>query len=98
MEDLILHPDIAEPVMTLSDRDMGTLFKALMIYRWRGEEPKDLSAAADMAFIFIRTKMDMETEARKESRGKQGKEIKLIFELFVNKGIDTYLLRVILNS
>ena len=93
MEDLILHPDIAEPVMTLSDRDMGTLFKALMIYRWRGEEPKDLSAAADMAFIFIRTKMDMETEARKEtagkrktwrqteekSRGKQGKEIKLIF-------------------
>ena len=29
MEDLILHPDIAEPVMTLSDRDMGTLFKAL---------------------------------------------------------------------
>ena len=35
MEDLILHPDIAEPVMTLSDRDMGTLFKALMIYRWR---------------------------------------------------------------
>ena len=23
MEDLILHPDIAEPVMTLSDRDMG---------------------------------------------------------------------------
>ena len=66
MEDLILHPDIAEPVMTLSDRDMGTLFKALMIYRWRGEEPKDLSAAADMAFIFIRTKMDMETEARKE--------------------------------
>ena len=49
MEDLILHPDIAEPVMTLSERDMGTLFKALMIYRWRGEEPKDLSAAADMA-------------------------------------------------
>lgn len=43
MEDLILHPDIAEPVMTLSDRDMGTLFKALMIYRWRGEEPKDLA-------------------------------------------------------
>ena len=95
MEDLILHPDIAEPVMTLSDRDMGTLFKALMIYRWRGEEPKDLSAAADMAFIFIRTKMDMETEARilpetagkrktwrqteEKSRGKQGKEIKLIF-------------------
>ena len=36
MEDLILHPDIAEPVMTLSDRDMGTLFKALMIYSWRG--------------------------------------------------------------
>lgn len=35
MEDLILHPDIAEPVMTLSDRDMGTLFKALMIARWR---------------------------------------------------------------
>ena len=54
MEDLILHPDIAEPVMTLSDRDMGTLFKALMIYRWRGEEPKDLSAAADMAAIDLR--------------------------------------------
>ena len=68
MEDLILHPDIAEPVMTLSDRDMGTLFKALMIYRWRGEEPKDLSAAADMAFIFIRTKMDMEADRRKIQR------------------------------
>ena len=92
MEDLILHPDIAEPVMTLSDRDMGTLFKALMIYRWRGEEPKDLSAAADMAFIFIRTKMDMERilpetagkrktwrQTEEKSRGKQGKEIKLIF-------------------
>ena len=82
MEDLILHPDIAEPVMTLSDRDMGTLFKALMIYRWRGEEPKDLSAAADMAFIFIRTKMDMETEARKEYCRKQ-QEIKLIFLSFL---------------
>lgn len=77
MEDLILHPDIAEPVMTLSDRDMGTLFKALMIYRWRGEEPKDLSAAADMAFIFIRTKMDMETEARKEYCRKQQERGKL---------------------
>ena len=73
MEDLILHPDIAEPVMTLSDRDMGTLFKALMIYRWRGEEPKDLSAAADMAFIFIRTKMDMETEARGKLGGRPKK-------------------------
>ena len=73
MEDLILHPDIAEPVMTLSDRDMGTLFKALMIYRWRGEEPKDLSAAADMAFIFIRTK----TEARKEYCRKQQERGKL---------------------
>ena len=71
MEDLILHPDIAEPVMTLSDRDMGTLFKALMIYRWRGEEP------ADMAFIFIRTKMDMETEARKEYCRKQQERGKL---------------------
>ena len=77
MEDLILHPDIAEPVMTLSDRDMGTLFKALMIYRWRGEEPKDLSAAADMAFIFIRTKLDMETEARKEYCRKQQERGKL---------------------
>lgn len=116
MEDLILHPDIADPVMTLSDRDMGTLFKALMLYRWKNEEPKDLSAAADMAFIFIRSKMDMETEARKEycrkqqERGKlggrpkknpeesKGKNKTHFFELFVNKGIDTYLLRVILNS
>ena len=56
MEDLILHPDIAEPVMTLSDRDMGTLFKAL---------------------IFIRTKMDMETEARKEYCRKQQERGKL---------------------
>ena len=63
--------------MTLSDRDMGTLFKALMIYRWRGEEPKDLSAAADMAFIFIRTKMDTETEARKEYCRKQQERGKL---------------------
>ena len=113
MEDLILHPDIADPVMTLSDRDMGTLFKALMLYRWKNEEPKDLSAAADMAFIFIRSKMDMETEARKEycrkqqERGKLQRKIQRkarkrnkthFFELFVNIGIDTYLLRVILNS
>ena len=44
---------------------------------WRGEEPKDLSAAADMAFIFIRTKMDMETEARKEYCRKQQERGKL---------------------
>lgn len=74
MEDLILHPDIAEPVMTLSDRDMGTLFKALMIYRWRGEEPKDLSAAADMAFIFIRTKMDRKPRQEKNTAGNSRKE------------------------
>ena len=41
------------------------------------EEPKDLSAAADMAFIFIRTKMDMETEARKEYCRKQQERGKL---------------------
>ena len=52
MEDLILHPDIAEPVMTLSDRDMGTLFKALMIYRWRGEEPKDFECGGGIWHLY----------------------------------------------
>ena len=115
MEDLILHPDIAEPVMTLSDRDMGTLFKALMIYRWRGEEPKDLSAAADMAFIFgqkwiwkprqekntagnSRKEENLEADRRKIQRKARKRNKTHFFELFVNKGIDTYLLRVILNS
>lgn len=101
MEDLILHPDIADPVMTLSDRDMGTLFKALMLYRWKNEEPKDLSAAADMAFyihsfkngygnrsekrILPETagKRKTRRQTKEKSRGKQGKEIKLIFLSFL---------------
>ena len=36
-----------------------------------------MSAAADMAFIFIRSKMDMETEARKEYCRKQQERGKL---------------------
>ena len=95
MEDLILHPDIAEPVMTLSDRDMGTLFKALMIYRWRGEEPKDCGGGYGIYIhsdkngygnrgkkrILPETAGKRKTwrQTEEKSRGKQGKEIKLIF-------------------
>ena len=88
MEDLILHPDIAEPVMTLSDRDMGTLFKALMIYRWRGggygiyiHSDKNGYGNRGKKRILPETAGKRKTwrQTEEKSRGKQGKEIKLIF-------------------
>ena len=54
----------------------GELFTAILRYA-AGESVPELDAAADMAFIFIRTKMDMETEARKEYCRKQQERGKL---------------------
>ena len=92
MEDLILHPDIADPVMTLSDRDMGTLFKALMLYRiWKQTREKNTAGNS-------RKEGNSEADQRKIQRKARKRNKTHFFELFVNIGIDTYLLRVILNS
>lgn len=73
----VLYTDYLQHIKLLSAEDKGTLFEAILLYA-AGEELPSLPPAAEMAFSFIRTRMDADAEryektckARKEA-GKLG--------------------------
>lgn len=77
-DELILHREIREPVLSLGNEECGELFKALLNYKWDKAEQIQLLKGADIAFMFIRAQMDKDSEkiekqnhARREN-GKKG--------------------------
>ena len=97
MEDLILHPDIAEPVMTLSDRGSGDTLQSAYDLQMEGRRTKRLECGGGYGIYIHSDKNGYGNRGKKrilpetagkrktwrqteeKSRGKQGKEIKLIF-------------------
>lgn len=73
----VLYTDYLQHIKLLSPEEKGTLFEAILLYA-AGEETPFLSPAAEMAFSFIKSRMDTDAEqyrktceARKEA-GKLG--------------------------
>lgn len=76
-DSFVLYTDYLQHIRLLSSEEKGVLFEAILLYA-AGEEIPFLSPAAEMAFSFIRSKMDADAEryektckARKEA-GKLG--------------------------
>ena len=76
-DSFVLYTDYLQHIRLLSPEEKGVLFEAILLYA-AGEEIPFLSPAAEMAFSFIRSKMDVDAEryektckARKEA-GKLG--------------------------
>ena len=73
----VLHTAHAAPVRKLADEDAGQLLKGLFVYVETGTLPK-LSPLADMAFAFIRERLDADaarytqTCQRRAEAGKKG--------------------------
>lgn len=60
-----------------NDKDIADLFKAIVAYASRGELPEELSAGAQMAFLFIKKKIESDTEKWEktcDSRAEAGKK------------------------
>ena len=55
---IILYTEWAQPLKTLSFEDKGRIFDAILSYSETGETPHFDSAAAEMAFSFIRLRLD----------------------------------------
>lgn len=55
---VILYTEWAQPLKTLSLEDKGRIFDAILSYSETGETPHFDSAAAEMAFSFIRLRLD----------------------------------------
>lgn len=55
---VILYTEWAQPLKTLSLEDKGRIFDAILAYSETGETPHFDSAAAEMAFSFIRLRLD----------------------------------------
>lgn len=58
----LLYCDYAQYFNLLSMEDRGYLISAIFAYQIDGTEPKELSPAAEMAFLFIRTQLDRDNE------------------------------------
>lgn len=76
-DSFVLYTDYLQHIRLLSPEEKGVLFEAILLYA-SGEETPFLSPAAEMAFSFIKSKMDADAEryektckARKEA-GKLG--------------------------
>lgn len=74
----VIHTDILPSIEKLSSEDVGQLLIALLKYVDDGTLPDNLSASCDMAFSFIKSQIDRDTEkytkvcAARSEAGKQG--------------------------
>ena len=66
----VLYHDIRGPLELLTDEERGKLFLAILDYSERGEAP-DFTGALQMAFAFIQTSLDRDTEAWESKREKR---------------------------
>ena len=66
----VLYHDIREPLNLLTDEERGKLFLALLDYSEFAAIP-NFSGSLQMAFVFIRTALDRDTEAWNDKREKR---------------------------
>ena len=75
---VILYTEWAQPLKTLSLEDKGRIFDAILSYSETGETPHFDSAAAEMAFSFIRLRLDenarkwTDVRQKRQEAGKRG--------------------------
>ena len=68
---VILYTEWAQPLKTLSLEDKGRIFDAILSYSETGETPHFDSAAAEMAFSFIRLRLDENAQKWSDIREKR---------------------------
>ena len=68
---VILYTEWAQPLKTLSLEDKGRIFDAILSYSETGETPHFDSAAAEMAFSFIRLRLDENAQKWSDMREKR---------------------------
>ena len=68
---VILYTEWAQPLKTLSLEDKGRIFDAILSYSETGETPHFDSAAAEMAFSFIRLRLDANAKKWTDVRQKR---------------------------
>ena len=66
----VLYHDIRGPVEMLTDEERGKLFSAILNYSEYGELPR-FTGALQMAFAFIRTDLDRDSEKWEDKRQKR---------------------------
>lgn len=70
---VLLYTDWAEPLRTLPLEEIGRLFLAILDYTQTGTAPVLENPAADMAFQFVRLRLDANTQKWDEIRQKRQK-------------------------
>lgn len=68
---VILYTEWAQPLKALSLEDKGRIFDAILSYSETGETPHFDSAAAEMAFSFIRLRLDENAQKWSDMREKR---------------------------
>ena len=68
---VILYTEWAQPLKALSLEDKGRIFDAILSYSETGETPHFDSAAAEMAFSFIRLRLDKNAQKWADVRQKR---------------------------
>lgn len=68
---VILYTEWAQPLKALSLEDKGRIFDAILSYSETGETPHFDSAAAEMAFSFIRLRLDVNARKWADVRQKR---------------------------
>lgn len=61
-DSFVLYCSLREPLKKLSENETGSLFKAILDYVADGTEPGGLSQAAEMAFMFVKSQLDRDSE------------------------------------
>ena len=61
-DSFVLYCSLREPLKKLSENETGSLFKAILDYVAEGTEPNGLSQAAEMAFMFVKSQLDRDSE------------------------------------
>ena len=75
---VILYTEWAQPLKVLSLEDKGRIFDAILSYSETGKTPHFDSAAAEMAFSFIRLRLDenarkwTDVRQKRQEAGKRG--------------------------
>lgn len=72
-ETLTLFPEIEEVTRKMSDSQFGSLIRAVMAYRFRGEAYNGDDIAVDIAFRFVSSQVDR-AETAKAARAKAAKD------------------------
>ena len=65
---VILYTEWAQPLKVLSLEDKGRIFDAILSYSETGKTPHFDSAAAEMAFSFIRLRLDENAKKSSDMR------------------------------